>query len=61
MLLCGTGTNQASKANLIQLPAMLASAALGEASMLRQLGQLGIGIGANSLLLKFSRTAETQS
>ena len=35
------GTNQASKANLIQLPAMLASAALGEGSMLAQLGQLG--------------------
>ena len=55
------GTNQASRANLIQLPAMLASAALGSGSMLAQLGQLGIGLGANSVLLKFSRTAETQA
>ncbi|RPI09231.1 MAG: hypothetical protein EHM65_09395, partial [Acidobacteriales bacterium] len=55
------GTNQASRANLIQLPAMLASAALGSGSMLGQLGQLGIGLGANSVLMKFSRTAETQA
>jgi hypothetical protein len=55
------GTNQASRANLIQLPAMLASAALGTGSMLAQLGQLGIGLGANSVLLKYSRTAETQA
>ncbi len=55
------GTNQASKANLIQLPAMLASGVLGSGSMLAQLGQLGIGLGANSVLLKFSRTAETQA
>lgn len=55
------GTNQVSKANLIQLPAMLASQALGSRSILGQLGQLGIGLGANSLLLKFSRTAETQA
>ncbi len=55
------GTNQASKANLIQLPAMLASGVLGSGSMLAQLGQLGIGLGANSVLLKFSRSAETQA
>ena len=55
------GTNQASKANLIQLPALLASKAMGSGSMLAQLGQLGIGLGANSVLLKFSRTAETQA
>jgi beta-barrel assembly-enhancing protease len=55
------GTNQASKANLIQLPALLASAALGSGSMLAQLGQLGIGLGANSALLHFSRSAETQA
>lgn len=54
------GTNQVSKANLIQLPAMLASQKLG-GGILGQLGQLGIGLGANSLLLKFSRTAETQA
>ena len=55
------GTNQASKANLIQLPAILASKAAGTGSMLGQLSQLGIGLGANSVLLKFSRTAETQA
>jgi hypothetical protein len=55
------GTNQASKANLIQLPAMLAGKAVGTGSILGQLSQLGIGLGANSVLLKFSRTAETQA
>jgi beta-barrel assembly-enhancing protease len=52
------GTNQASKANLIQLPAMLAGAVVGNNSMLGQLAQLGIGLGANSVLLKYSRDAE---
>ena len=55
------GTNQATRANLIQLPAMLAAQGAGSDSMLGQLGQLGIGLGANSVLLKFSRTAETQA
>ncbi len=40
---------------------MIASGMLGSGSMLAQLGQLGIGLGANSVLLKFSRTAETQA
>ncbi len=56
------GTNQASKANLIQLPALLASSVLGHGgSILGQLTQLGIGLGANSVLLKFSRDAERQA
>jgi beta-barrel assembly-enhancing protease len=55
------GTNQASRANLIQLPALLASKAIGTGSILGQLGQIGLGLGANSVLLKFSRTAETQA
>lgn len=55
------GTNQASKANLIQLPAMLAGIAVGNNSMMGQLTQLGIGLGANSVLLKFSRSAEDQA
>jgi Zn-dependent protease with chaperone function len=54
------GTNQASKANLLQLPAMLAGV-IGGGSMLGQLAQLGVGLGANSVLLKFSRDAETQA
>jgi len=53
------GTNQASKANLIQLPAMLAGAVVGgNGGILGSLAQLGIGLGANSVLLKFSRNAE---
>src|SRR5262249_39660068 len=54
------GTNQASKANLIQLPAMLGGA-FGGRGMLGQLTQLGIGLGANSLILKFSRGAESDA
>src|SRR5271166_2801326 len=55
------GTNQASKANLIELPAMLAGQLAGNGSMMGQLAQLGIGFGADSVLLKFSRTAESQA
>ncbi len=55
------GTNQATRANLIQLPAILASKAAGTESLLGQLAQIGIGVGANSVLLSFSRTAETQA
>src|SRR5437868_8591819 len=54
------GTNQASKANLLQLPAMLAGAMTG-GSLLGQLAQVGVGLGANSVLLKFSRTAVSQA
>lgn len=55
------GTNQASKSKLIELPAVLASQMSGSGSMMGQLAQLGIGLGANSVLLKFSRTAESQA
>jgi len=55
------GTNQASKANLIEIPAALAEQMAGKSSMMGQLAQLGIGLGANSVLLKFSRTAESQA
>ena len=54
------GTNQASKAQLIQLPAVLASQTAG-GSMIGKLAQAGIGLGANSVLLKFSRGAESQA
>jgi beta-barrel assembly-enhancing protease len=54
------GTNQASKAQLIQLPALLAGQVAG-GSMLGSLAQAGIGLGANSVLLKFSRSAESQA
>lgn len=55
------GTHQASKANIIQLPAMIAGGIMGNGSMLGSLAQLGIGLGANSVLLKFSRDAESEA
>jgi beta-barrel assembly-enhancing protease len=54
------GTNQASKSKLIELPALLGSQMAG-GSMAGQLAQIGIGLGAGSVLLKFSRTAESQA
>ena len=53
-------TNQASKRNVVALPAILAGSLAGN-SMLGQLAQLGIGFGANSVLLKFSRTDEAEA
>ncbi len=53
-------TNQASKRNLVALPALLASALAGN-GLLGQLAQIGIGFTANSALLKFSRTDETEA
>lgn len=54
------GTNQASKQNLLQLPAILGGMMAG-GGMMGQLAQLGIGLGANSVLMKFSRGAESDS
>lgn len=53
-------TNQLTKRNLISLPAMLAGAVVGN-SLLGQLAQLGIGLGAHSVLLKFSRSDESEA
>ncbi|MEO7653513.1 MAG: M48 family metallopeptidase [Bryobacteraceae bacterium] len=50
------GTNQASKANLMQIPAVLAGAVTGS-GLLAQLTQ----IGATGFMLRFSRSAETQA
>lgn len=55
------GTSQASKAQIVQLPAILAGAAIGQESVLAQLGQLGLGLGVNSLIMKYSRSAETEA
>ncbi len=55
------GTNQASKANLLRLPAMLAGGLIGTDSAAGQLANLGLGLGANSYLLKFSRDAESDA
>lgn len=55
------GTNQASKQQMLQLPAMLAGQVTGSGGLLGTLSQLGINLGANSVLLKFSRGAETEA
>lgn len=55
------GTNQVSRANLFTIPAMIGAAALGDRGMLGQLSALGIGLGLNGVLMKYSRGAETQS
>jgi beta-barrel assembly-enhancing protease len=54
------GTNQASKANLMQIPAALAGAALGNSGMGQLIGA-GLGLGMNGLFLRFSRTDESQA
>jgi predicted Zn-dependent protease len=53
-------TNQASNCKFIELRAVLGSQVAG-GSLVGQLAQLGIGLGANSVLLKFSRSAESQA
>lgn len=56
------GTNQASKAKFIEIPAALAAqAAGGGGSLMGKLAQAGIGFGAGSVLMKFSRTDESQA
>jgi hypothetical protein len=54
-------TSQASKANLLQFPAALAAAMIGQGSMGAQLGQMGLGFGLNALMLRYSRSAEEES
>ena len=55
------GTNQATEANLIQLPLALAEKAVGTGGLLGQLAQLGIGLGFNSVILKMSRGHESEA
>ncbi|MBV6430033.1 MAG: Beta-barrel assembly-enhancing protease [Bryobacteraceae bacterium] len=54
------GTSQVTKAQAVQLMFGLGGSLLG-GGLLGQLAQLGAGLGANSLLLKFSRSAETEA
>ncbi|MBI4459848.1 MAG: M48 family metalloprotease [Acidobacteria bacterium] len=54
-------TSQASKASIVQIPAVLAGAAIGEGSVLAQLGQFGLGFGVNALMLNYSRSAESEA
>ena len=55
------GTNNASKAMLAQMPLAILGGVVGSGSMAGQLARFGIGFGANSVLLKFSRNAERQA
>ena len=54
-------TSQASKANLMQFPAALAAAMIGQGSIGTQVGQMGLGFGLNALMLRYSRGAEEEA
>ena len=55
------GTNQASKASAAQMPLAILGGLLGSNSTGAALAQLGAGFAVNSILLKYSRTAESQA
>ncbi len=55
------GTNQASKAYLAQAPLAILGGVLGSGSVGSVLTQLGVSFATSSLLLKYSRDAESQA
>ncbi len=56
------GTHQASQMMLVQAPLAILGGILGQSSSLAsELAQMGIGFGVNSILLKNSRSAESQA
>ena len=55
------GTNQASKASAAQMPLAILGGLLGADSTGAALAQLGAGFTVNSILLKYSRDAESQA
>jgi len=56
------GTHMASQQLLLQAPLAFATGILGQSgSLLSQVAELGLGLGVNSLLLKYSRSAEAQA
>jgi Zn-dependent protease with chaperone function len=55
------GTNQASKAYVAQAPLSILGGVLGSNSVGGVLAQLGVSFAASSILLKYSRSAETQA
>ncbi|MBZ5545353.1 MAG: M48 family metalloprotease [Acidobacteriia bacterium] len=56
------GTHQASQAMLAQMPLAILGGVLGQSgSLTAQLAEVGIGLGVNSLMLKNSRSAESQA
>jgi predicted Zn-dependent protease len=55
------GTNQATKASAAQVPLAILGGILGGNSTTAVLAQLGASFALNSVLLKYSRTAESQA
>jgi len=55
------GTNQASKAYIAQAPLAILGGVLGSGSVGSVLAQLGVSFATSSLLLKYSRDAESQA
>jgi Zn-dependent protease with chaperone function len=55
------GTNQASKAYVAQAPLAILGGVLGSNSVGGVLAQLGVSFATSSILLKYSRDAETQA
>lgn len=55
------GTNQASKGQMVQLLAGLAGTATNSGGMMGTLAKAGITLGSNSVLLHYSRDAESQA
>jgi predicted Zn-dependent protease len=55
------GTHEISKAKPIELGAGLLAALVGNQSMMGQLTDLGLNLGANGVILKFSRDAESEA
>jgi hypothetical protein len=55
------GTNQASKASIAQMPLAILGGLLGNNSAAAAVAQLGAGFTVNSILLKYSRDAESQA
>jgi hypothetical protein len=54
------GTNQVTKAQIAQAPLAILGGVLGNSTMVQIVTQIG-GFAANSILLRYSRDAETQS
>lgn len=55
------GTNQASKASAAQMPLAILGGMLSSSSTRAAIANLGAGFAVNSILLKYSRTAESQA
>jgi Zn-dependent protease with chaperone function len=55
------GTNQMTKATAMQLPLSVLGGVMGSNSIVGLLTQVGANFGAQSILLKYSRTAENQA